>query len=122
MRSLFPSLLVSSAVSVAAAAVSNLSWDELPPLPAAPGQARQAGVASPFVGVHRDALIVAGGANFPDKMPWEGGAKVWWDDIWILEKTTDGPLRWVADKTFKLPRPIAYGVSVNVPGLLGSAP
>lgn len=93
----------------------NLSWDELPPLPPAAGQASQPGVAGPFAGVHGDALIVAGGANFPEKMPWDGGAKVWWDDIWVLEKLSDGAPRWVTDKTFKLPRRLGYGISVNTP-------
>ena len=38
---------------------SRLSSKALPDLPDA------IGMAGPFVGVHRDALIVAGGANFP---------------------------------------------------------
>ena len=29
--------------------------------------------------------MVAGGANFPDKRPWEGGAKVWHDSVFVLE-------------------------------------
>ncbi|SVD81223.1 uncharacterized protein METZ01_LOCUS434077, partial [marine metagenome] len=36
-----------------------LEWKPLPDLP------DPIGVAGPFVGVHNDALIVAGGANFP---------------------------------------------------------
>ena len=75
----FPCMLPLSSANV-----MNLTWDELPPLPPSAGQAKQPGVAGPFAGVHGDALIVAGGANFPDKMPWEGGTKVWWDDIWVL--------------------------------------
>lgn len=106
----FPCMLPLSSANV-----MNLTWDELPPLPPSAGQAKQPGVAGPFAGVHGDALIVAGGANFPDKMPWEGGTKVWWDDIWVLEKLPDGTSRWVADKTFRLPRALGYGVSVSVP-------
>ena len=41
-----------------------LQWSELPELP------DQLGVAGPFAGVHNDALIVAGGANFP-KPVWD---------------------------------------------------
>ena len=37
---------------------NKISWAELPPLP------NELGVAGPFVGVHRERLIVAGGANF----------------------------------------------------------
>jgi SSS family solute:Na+ symporter len=100
-------------VSAASAKVMSIAWEELPTLPPSAGQTKQPGVAGPFAGVHGEALIVAGGANFPDKMPWEGGAKIWWDDIWILERKSDGSARWVTDKTFKLPRRIGYGVSVS---------
>lgn len=104
---------LSLVVASACAAGSGFSWDELPPLPPASGQSVQPGVASPFVGVHGDALLVAGGANFPGAMPWEGGAKAWWQDIWVLEGVAGDRPRWVSGKTFQLPRPIAYGVSVS---------
>ena len=55
-------------------------------------------------------LIVAGGANFPDKMPWEGGRKVWHDTVFVLDRT-NGVWRGV----FKLPKPLGYGVSVTTP-------
>ena len=42
-----------------------LDWGELPDLPAAPGEVRNIGLAGPLAGLHNDALIVAGGANFP---------------------------------------------------------
>lgn len=63
-------------VSPACASVTTLAWDTLPPLPPSAGQSQQVGVAGPFAGVHRDALLVAGGANFPEKRPWDGGAKI----------------------------------------------
>ena len=61
-----------------------------------------------FIGVHNDALIVAGGANFPDDPVWEGGKKVWYDSIYILEDGGD----W-STQQIKLPRPLAYGVSIS---------
>ena len=108
-------LMLTVMTSVLSANVTKITWDEFPPLPPSAGQLKQPGVAGPFAGVHGDALIVAGGANFPDKMPWDGGAKIWWDDIWVLEKRPDGSTRWVTDKTFKLPRRLGYGVSVSTP-------
>lgn len=90
-----------------------LTWTELPPVPPALGHTEQVGLAGPFAGVHNDALIVAGGANFPDKPPWKNGVKVWWDDAFVLLKGTDGKYRWLADKHLKLPRPLAYGVSIS---------
>lgn len=64
-----------------------------------------------FVGVHKDALIVAGGANFPDEPVWDGGNKKWYNDIYILENGADS--NWIKIKDVKLPKEIAYGVSIN---------
>ncbi|MHC4325079.1 MAG: kelch repeat-containing protein, partial [Planctomycetota bacterium] len=93
----------------------TLKWSQLPQLPPAPGQEKQFGLAGPFAGIHNNALIVAGGANFPDAPPWGGGKRVWWDDVFVLEKTAEGKYRWITDKSFKLPRSSAYGVSVSTP-------
>lgn len=72
------------------------------------------GFAAPFSGVSGDKLLVAGGANFPDKMPWNGGIKVWHDRIFALSSPNGS---W--SKIGKLPRPIAYGASLTLPqGLL----
>ena len=77
-------------------------WQTLPAIP------NRDGVASPFAGVSHGALLVAGGANFPDKRPWEGGEKVWHDDVYVLTRP-DG--RWQV--AGKLPRRLGYGVSVS---------
>ena len=93
-----------------------VAWTQLPELPPAPDEAKQFGLAGAFAGTHTnkkdkvDVLIVAGGANFPKGAPWEGGKKVWWDDIYVLPKT--GGSGWIRAGT-KLPRPLAYGVSIS---------
>jgi len=79
-----------------------LDWRQLPPLP------DPIGFAGLFAGTSSGALIVAGGANFPDKMPWEGGKKIWHDTAFVLDKTNGA---WRGE--FKLPRPLGYGVSVT---------
>lgn len=84
------------------AASEFLSWEQLPDLP------DRSGVAAPFSGVSGDALIVAGGANFPNGMPWEGGKKFWHDSIYVLPEPAGS---WQTG--YKLPRPNAYGVSVT---------
>lgn len=66
------------------------------------------GFAGAFAGVGGGALVVAGGANFPDAKPWNGGKKVWYDCVFVLERP-DGA--WT--KAGKLPRPLGYGVSVT---------
>ncbi|MFY9253684.1 MAG: sodium/solute symporter [Fuerstiella sp.] len=80
----------------------KLDWQALPDLP------DELGVAGPFVGVHNNALIVAGGANFP-KPVWDTN-KVWKDAIHVLQKTAAG-YQWKSGGT--LHRPIAYGAAVS---------
>ena len=103
MRLLSALLIVVFGVQCARAA-DVLSWKELPPLP------DSLGVAGPFAGVHNDALIVAGGANFP-KPVWES-EKAWHDRIHVLVKQGDG---YVWKDGGKLPRSIAYGAAVSTP-------
>lgn len=83
-------------------AVDSLIWNQLPSLP------DPEGFAGLLAGTDHGALMVAGGANFPDKMPWEGGQKVWYDHVYVLE-SADG----VWKDAGKLPRPIGYGVSIS---------
>jgi N-acetylneuraminic acid mutarotase len=84
------------------AAEESLAWKQLPALP------DPLGLAAPFAGVSGGALIVAGGANFPGRMPWEGGSKVWHDTVWMLDQP-NGSWREIG----KLPRPLGYGVCVT---------
>ena len=94
---------VAISFGVASSAASEpLEWKQLAALP------EPLGVAAPFAGVSGGALIVAGGANFPNGMPWDGGKKVWTDRLWALEKS-DGAWR----EAGRLPRPLAYGVSAT---------
>lgn len=86
----------------AAAQTSKIQWEQLKPI------RDREGFAGSFAGVHNGALLVAGGANFPDKRPWEGGTKTWYDCIFVLEKPN---AQW--RNGFKLPRPLGYGVSVS---------
>ncbi len=81
-----------------------LNWKQLPPLPG------RLGFAAPFAGVSGGALIVAGGANFPGAMPWEGGTKVWHDSVFVLPRPGG---EWLTG--FRLPRRLGYGVSITTP-------
>ncbi|MBN2314365.1 MAG: hypothetical protein JXM79_10575, partial [Sedimentisphaerales bacterium] len=79
-------LVILAVVSIAARADDTstdiLRWQELPDLP------NTLGVAGAFAGVSGDALIVAGGANFPEPLFKNGqmnpsAKKVWWDDVYV---------------------------------------
>ncbi len=82
----------------------ELAWSALPDLP------NELGVAGPFVGIHNDTLMVAGGANI-QRPVWDN-PKSWLDEIWVLTKTESG-LKW--RNGGKLARPIAYGAAVSTP-------
>ena len=108
-------VIASLAVSARGNTTELLSWSQLPELPPIEAEAIQPGLAGAFCGIHNDALIVAGGANFPPPV-WES-KKVWHDDIYVLVKESGGSApgddsyRWITG--FKLEKPIAYGASVS---------
>ncbi len=65
-------------------------------------------MAGAFAGVSNGALLVAGGANFPNGYPWQNGLKVWHDAVYVLtKKGTD--YHW--QTAGELPKPLGYGAS-----------
>ena len=89
---------------LAACNTETMKVTELKPIPDA---AYAKGVSAPFCGVVEDMLVVAGGANFPDKSLLEGGAKRVYADIWALESG-----EWVHAGV--LPDSTAYGATFPV--------
>lgn len=87
------------------------NWGRLPPIP------NPLGVAGPIVGTDGSSLLIAGGANFPDAPPWQGGKKVWHDRVYVLNEP-DG--KWHDAGT--LAQPIGYAVSLSIPDGLGEGP
>lgn len=111
----------------------KLEWSRLPTLPPPQGRDKQIGLAGMFAGVHKDVLIVAGGANFADGPNWEKGKKVWYDEIFILENVKadeDGGkaeaaiggeelkggqrYKWTRAAA-RLPIALGYGASISTP-------
>jgi N-acetylneuraminic acid mutarotase len=87
-------------------------WDSKNKLPLLKGKSQQIGLAGALIGVSNDRLIIAGGANFPTGMPWEGGKKVLNKDIYIATLVNGTTLEWES-KNIQLPEPIAYSANVN---------
>ncbi len=79
-----------------------LSWEQLTPLP------DSIGLAGAYAGISGDALLVAGGANFPTGSNFDGHPKIWHDQIYILP---DMHGEWLTG--FNLPAPLAYGISTT---------
>ena len=69
----------------------------------------QKGVSAAYAALIDDNLLVAGGCNFPDKLGFEGGKKVFYDEILLFNKTQN---QW--QTIGKLPEAAAYGVSVAI--------
>lgn len=86
-------------------------WETLPDLP------DPVGLAGPYAGTSGGALLVAGGANFPGGRPWEGAAKVWHDDVFVLpwDDAQNSPGNQWRQLSGEFPAPLAYGVSLSVP-------
>ena len=96
---LFMSVLVISACQ----SQMPLKLATLAPLP------DKEGFAGMFAGVSEGQLFCMGGANFPEKRPWEGGTKKWYSNIYKLDNSG----QWTKlDDT--LPTQLAYGVSVSL--------
>ena len=83
----------------------TLEWSELPNIP------DKNGFNGSFTGIHNDALIVVGGANFPDAPVYEGGAKKYYSSIYVMVEE-DGQSRWISD--FNYPKEVAYGAKVSL--------
>ncbi len=86
---------------------NHIRWDVAARLPALPDGAPQPGVAGAFTGIHNNALILAGGANFPDGMPWAGGKKAYRSETYVMRGDTVS--------VFPFENPTAYGASASVP-------
>jgi len=97
-------LLATLTLCLAACNTETMKVTEMKPIPDA---AYAKGVSAPFCGVVGDVLVVAGGANFPDKSLLEGGAKRVYADIWVLESGD-----WVHAGV--LPDSTAYGATFAV--------
>lgn len=71
------------------------------------------GLAGSISGINNGVLIIGGGANFPNAMPWEGGIKKYHKTIFIFQQDT-GALK-AHEYTFNLPEAVAYPASTTTP-------
>ena len=71
----------------------------------------QEGLAGSFFGKQGDWFILAGGANFPNGKPWEGGTKIFSDEIFVFSES-DNQFQPIAVSN-KLPFGVAEGAYVS---------
>jgi cyclically-permuted mutarotase family protein len=96
-------------------AKTEIEWSVAAMLPSPDGKAEQPGLAGPVTGIIDNQLLVSGGANFPDGMPWRGAKKVYHDEIYLFEKKNGQIVNGTVSKQ-RLPQRIAYCANVMVPG------
>lgn len=82
-----------------------INWKVGGSLPSGAGVAESRGFAGAVSGVDKNILLVAGGANFPEKMPWLGGKKQFYNSGFAFKKKGDSI---TAFKIFELSAAIAY--------------
>jgi len=63
-----------------------------------------------LAGHHNGVILAAGGANFPDAMPWEGGKKKTYDDVYVFL-----PHEGLWKPAGRLPEPRGYAAVVSLP-------
>lgn len=88
----------------------EVQWENSLSLPGCAGMSENVGLAGAYSGIVEGQLLVLGGANFPDKYPWEGGTKTWWPTLYSYDLQTE---KWTVYDDF-LHRPLAYGVSISL--------
>lgn len=94
-----------------------LDWKEGGVLPKG-GQGDHIGIAGPVTGVMEDRLIIAGGANFPNGMPWDGGKKTYQKEAYIFKIDAEGKLILEMIKPFA--DSIAYSANTSANGYIYS--
>ena len=111
-------MIFTGTISAQKILMHSIKWKLATQLPASNGQSKSLGFAGPINGVNNNAFITAGGANFPNGLPWEGGKKYYSNEIFVLQKE-DKKFVWNKKVKKSLPAPIAYcGVTSTDKGIV----
>lgn len=90
----------------------SIIWNKSNIIPGTEDSKQHPGLAGAFSGFAGSSYVIAGGANFPEQMPWDGGDKIWHKDIFVSESVDSIPLKRI---DLKLSVPAAYGLSFSIP-------
>lgn len=89
----------------------SMQWHQATQLPALHLQPSP-GFAGPVAGLLHNDVVIAGGANFPDAMPWMGGKKVYYNQVYRYQQA-DNQLQLISES--RLPDTIAYPAVCTTP-------
>ncbi len=90
----------------------KLHWELAGKMPSS-SSGVSSGVAGAITGIYRNKLIIAGGANFPDGLPWKGGQKKYYNQFNFFH-INEGVLT-LHENSYKLPEAIAYAAYCITP-------
>jgi N-acetylneuraminic acid mutarotase len=90
----------------------SMQWKVENILPPENGKLVSDGFAGPISGILQQYFFVGGGANFPETMPWNGGPKKYYNQLYVY--AIKGEKLELLNKHFNLPNNIAYAASCNV--------
>lgn len=82
-----------------------ITWKQSGVLPVQPNGLIHMGLSGVVSGVVGDQIIIAGGNNFPEGLPWEGGIKKYYKRVIVYNNQKDTLLNTF---TFNLPANVAY--------------
>lgn len=87
--------------------INTIDWHTAGEIPGE-HQYRPIGLAGAVSGVTNHVLLVAGGTNFPDKMPWAGGSKHYYAQVYVYEKDLSSSKLKRLKEHFLLPFNLGY--------------
>jgi len=85
---------------------SPITWKQSGVLPEQPNGLTHIGLSGVVSGVVANQIIIAGGNNFPEGYPWEGGVKKYYDQVFVYDVKGDTLI--MADSSVRLPSKVAY--------------
>jgi len=91
---------------------AHIIWEPSVSIPPAPGQTVQPGLAGPLAGIASNCLVVGGGSNFEGALPWNGGKKLYHNQLYVLQRNNKGQYTWLPQRT-TLSANLAYCASVT---------
>lgn len=106
-------MLITNPVFAQRTEITRVEWAEIARLEGMNGKP-SLGFAGAVNAVNNHVLIVAGGANFPDKRPWDGGKKQYSKEIHILQRAGKSFV-WNKNNVAQLTEPIAYCGNTSTP-------
>jgi cyclically-permuted mutarotase family protein len=103
--------LLTAELSAQSNASLSIQFSIATTLPSSNGVGVSIGFAGSVSGIYQNHLLLAGGANFPDAMPWQGGKKVYHSKIFVYAQE-HGQLKLI-NQAYILPESIAYAAVCN---------